>query len=278
MAELEIQENDKLEPEEEALLKVFKQNENSALKTFVGLYKGHYLNLFFSIIFFLLKSSPVWVLPIVTGNIINAATTKDNDAIHTIVVNIIIILIMVFQNILTNYIHTVLYAKTIRSVERDLRSSLIKRLQQLSIAYHNQMQSGRLQSKIMRDVEQIENLSSQVFITILSIVLNIIVALGVVIFKSLTVFTFFISTIPVAVIIIAIFSGRIKRYNTDYRKAMEETSVHVMEMVELIPVTRAHELEKQETKKIDNQLVNVAKKGLNLKMLIFNIRIVRFLY
>ena len=168
--------------------------------------------------------------------------------------------------------------KTIRSVERDLRSSLIKRLQQLSIAYHNQMQSGRLQSKIMRDVEQIENLSSQVFITILSIVLNIIVALGVVIFKSLTVFTFFISTIPVAVIIIAIFSGRIKRYNTDYRKAMEETSVHVMEMVELIPVTRAHELEKQETKKIDNQLVNVAKKGLNLKMLIFNIRIVRFLY
>ena len=111
MAELEIQENDKLEPEEEALLKVFKQNENSALKTFVGLYKGHYLNLFFSIIFFLLKSSPVWVLPIVTGNIINAATTKDNDAIHTIVVNIIIILIMVFQNILTNYIHTVLYAK-----------------------------------------------------------------------------------------------------------------------------------------------------------------------
>ncbi|WP_026885854.1 ABC transporter ATP-binding protein [Clostridium beijerinckii] len=259
--------NDKLEPGEEALLKIFKQNENSTLKTLVGIYKGHYLKLFLSIIFFLLKSSPVWVLPVVSANIINAATDKGDNAVHIIVINIIIILVMVLQNIPTNYVHTVLYAKTIRSVERELRSTLVKRLQQLSIAYHNQMQSGRLQSKIMRDVEQIENLSSQVFITILGIVLNIVAALGVVIFKSLTVFVFFLATIPVAVLIIVAFGGKIKRYNTDYRKEMEETSVRVMEMVELIPVTRAHALEKQETKKIDSQLVNVAKKGLKLDLI-----------
>jgi len=263
----EIKENDRLEPEEEALLKNFRQNENHTLKTFIGLYKGHYLSLFFSFVFFVLKSSPVWVLPIVTANIINAATNKDENAVHVIIVNMIVILIMILQNIVTNYIHTVLYAKAIRNVERDLRSSLVRKLQQLSIAYHNQMQSGRLQSKIMRDVEQIENLSSQVFITILGIVLNITVALGVVIFKSLTVFLFFVATIPVAVIIILAFTGKIKRYNTDYRKEMEETSVQVMEMVELIPVTRAHALEKQETKKMDNQLANVAQKGLKLDLI-----------
>lgn len=267
MISIDTKENNKLEPEEEALLKIFKQNENSPLKTLISIYKGHYLNLFFSIIFFLLKSSPVWVFPVISANIIDAVTYKEANAIYVIVINIIIILVMVLQNIPTNYVHTVLYAKTIRSVERDLRSTLVKKLQQLSIAYHNEMQSGRLQSKIMRDVEQIENLSSQVFITILGIVLNIVVALGVVIFKSLSVFLFFIATIPVAVIIIVAFSGKIKRYNTDYRKEMEETSVRVMEMVELIPVTRAHALEKQETKKIDNQLINVAKKGLKLDLI-----------
>jgi ABC-type multidrug transport system, ATPase and permease components len=258
---------EKLEPKEEALLKNFKQNENNTLRTLIGLYKGHYLNLLISIIFFILKSSPVWILPIVTSNIINAATNKDENAIHTILINIVIILVTVFQNVITNYIHTVLYAKTIRSVERNLRSSLVKKLQQLSIAYHNEMQSGRLQSKIMRDVEQIQILSSQVFITILGIGLNIIVALGVIIFKNFTVFLFFAATIPVAVIIIAVFSGKIKRYNSDYRKEMEETSVRVMEMVELIPVTRAHALERQETKKTDEQLKNVAKKGLKLDLI-----------
>jgi ATP-binding cassette, subfamily B, bacterial len=258
---------EKLEPKEEALLKNFRQNENNTLRTLVGLYKGHYLNLFISIIFFMLKSSPVWILPIVTSNIINAATSKDENAVHTIMINIVIILVTVFQNVITNYIHTVLYAKTIRRVERNLRSSLVKKLQQLSIAYHNEMQSGRLQSKIMRDVEQIQILSSQVFITILGIGLNIIVALGVIIFKNFTVFLFFAATIPVAVIIIAVFSGKIKRYNSDYRKEMEETSVRVMEMVELIPVTRAHALEMQETKKTDEQLRNVAKKGLKLDII-----------
>lgn len=258
---------EKLEPQEEALLKNFRQNENNTLRTLIGLYKGHYLNLFISIIFFMLKSLPVWILPIVTSNIINAATNKDENAVHTIIINIVIILVTVFQNVITNYIHTVLYAKTIRSVERNLRSSLVKKLQQLSIAYHNEMQSGRLQSKIMRDVEQIQILSSQVFITILGIGLNIIVALGVIIFKNFTVFLFFTATIPVAIIIIAVFSGKIKRYNSDYRKEMEETSVRVMEMVELIPVTRAHALEIQETKKTDEQLKNVAKKGLKLDLI-----------
>ena len=258
---------DKLQPEEEALLQNFRQNRNHTLRTLIGLYKGHYLNLCLSILFFIIKNSPVWVLPIVTSNIINAATNKPKNAVNIIIVNLIIIIILVLQNVLTNYIHTVLYAKAIRSIERDLRSTLVRKLQQLSIAYHNEMQSGRLQSKIIRDVEQIQNLSSQIFITILSIVLNISVALGVVIFKSLTVFVFFIGTIPVAVIIMTVFRGKIKSYNTDYRREMEETSVRVMEMVELIPVTRAHGLEKQETNKMDKQLINVAKKGLKLDLI-----------
>ena len=119
----------------------------------------------------------------------------------------------------------------------------------------------------MRDVEQVEALSSQIFISVLSIILNIFVAFGVVVFKSLTVFAFFLATIPVAVIIMVAFRTKIRSYNRDFRKEIEETSVRVMEMVELIPVTRAHALEKQETRKMNTQLSDVAKKGLKLDML-----------
>ena len=42
---------------------------------------------------------------------------------------------------------------------------MIVKLQQLSITYHKEMQSGRLQSKIMRDVEQVQTLASQIFIS-----------------------------------------------------------------------------------------------------------------
>lgn len=256
-----------LDASEKALLETFKRNEGNSLKILLGIYRGHYLKLFLSIMFFAVKHSPVWVLPIVTSNIINTATNKPDNSGTIILINILIMSFFVIQNVFSNYIHTWLYAKTVRGVEQGLRSSLVRKLQQLSITYHNEMQSGRLQSKIMRDVEQIETLSSQIFITVLSILLNICVAFGVVIFKSITVFLFFLATIPVAVCLMVTFKSKIKRYNSDFRREMEETSVRVMEMVELIPVTRAHALEKQETRKMDNQLEHVAEKGLKLDMI-----------
>jgi ATP-binding cassette subfamily B protein len=45
---------------------------------------------------------------------------------------------------------------------------------------------------------------------------------------------------------------------------METTSAKVMEMVELIPVTRAHALEDEEIDKMENQLSSVAKSGYRL--------------
>ena len=245
---------------------VFQKTRNHSLKTLLLLYKGHYMELFWSIVFFVMKHSPVWILPIATANIIDAATTPTNGTTKIIVLNVIFMVIMVGQNVLTNYIHTWLYAKTIRNVEKDLRGALVRKLQQLSISYHKEMESGRLQSKIMRDVEQVEILSSQVFISMLAIVLNVVVALGVVIFKDVTVFLFFGATIPIAVLIMVFFKGKIKRYNSEFRQEMEETSVHVMEMVEMIPVTRAHALEEEETSKMQIQLENVARKGLQLDM------------
>ena len=251
---------------ERELLNTFKRNQNHSLRTLLGIYKGHYLELFLSIVFFVIKHSPVWILPIVTANIINIATNPDEDAGRRILWNVIFMTIMVAQNVLTNYFHTLFYSRAIRNVEKNLRSALVRKLQQLSITYHNEMQSGRLQSKIMRDVEQIETLSRQIFISILSIILNVAVAFGIVINNSLTVFIFFVATIPVAVCIMVVFKGKIKQYNKEFRKNMEETSAHVMEMIEMIPVTRAHALEEKETTKMHHQLYHVAKSGLRLDM------------
>ena len=253
--------------DEDILLESFRRNENNSFKILIGLYKGQYFKLFLSVLFFAIKHSPVWVLPIVTANIINIATNPDENAARNICINAAVMIVLVAQNVLTNYFHVYFYAKVIRSVERGLRSSMVRKLQQLSITYHNEMQSGRLQSKIMRDVEQIETLSSQIFISVLSIILNIVVAFGVVMSSSLTVFWFFLATIPVAVLIRNVFKKTINTRNRDFRKEMEETSVKVMEMVELIPVTRAHALEDTETAKLDSQLKSVAQKGFKLDVI-----------
>ena len=190
-----------LDETEQKLLETFKRNRNNSLKTLIGIYKGHYLELFLSIFFFAIKHSPAWVLPIVTANIVNIATERGGDAGRKILIQVGIMVVLIAQNVLTNYFYTLFYARAIRNVERDLRCSLVRRLQQLSISYHNEMQSGRLQSKIMRDVEQIETLSKQIFISMLSIVMNIAVSFAVVVTKSMTVFVFFLAIINVNTLI-----------------------------------------------------------------------------
>lgn len=252
--------------EEAEMMHLFRQNRESNLRTLISLFKGHYLELTGSILFFILKHSPTWVLPVVTANIINAVTDHNGNITRILLLNTVIMIVFLVQNIPTNYIHTWLYAKTVRTVERELREALVCKLQQLSITYHKEMQSGRLQSKIMRDVEQIQNLASQIFISLLTIILNIAVSFGVVIFKSRIVFLFFLCTIPVSVVIIVGFKGKIKNHNRAFRKEMEETSAKVMEMVEMIPVTKAHALENQEAEKMSEQLRKVAEKGLELDM------------
>lgn len=247
---------------------VFAHNENRGVKTLLSLYKGNYWRLFFSFIFFCLKQSPVWVLPFFTGEIITAVVKPNDGTVAFVVVRVVILAGLLLLNIPFNYIHVRLYSKAVRKMEAGLRASLVRKLQQLSISYHKEMQSGRLQSKIMRDVEAIEGLSSQVFISLLAIITNIIAAVIAVIIKgNLTVLLFFLLAAPVAAVIIVSFRTRIRDRNSAFRKEIEDTSARVMEMVELVPVTRAHGLEEWEIDHTNNYLRRIAVKGYRLDVI-----------
>ncbi len=237
------------------------------MKVLLSLYKGNYGKLILSVIFFLIKHSPYLAIPIITSNIVNIATMPAEHSLSELWINIIVIAVLLAGNIPFHYLHVMFYSKAIRNVEAGVRCSLVKKLQELSIAYHKEMKSGRLQSKIMRDVEAIEMLSSQLFVGGLGIIANISVAIIVVLTKSPLVFCFFLLSIPVAAITVATFRGKMKKRNSEFRQEMEETSAKVMEMVELIPITRAHALEEEEVRKMDVQLSKVAKRGYKLDVI-----------
>lgn len=115
----------------------------------------------------------MWVLPIVTANIINDITSGSPDTIQNIIIQAIIMVALVVLNVPMNYLYTRYKSLATRYAETGLRKALVRKLQQLSISYHKETQSGRLQSKIMRDVEAVETLSTQMFLSILNIALNI---------------------------------------------------------------------------------------------------------
>lgn len=248
-------------------IECYKKHKGHPMQILLGLYKGNYHKFFLAVIFFFIKHAPVWVLPIVTANIINDITSGSSEIYQNIIIQAMIMIVLVALNVPMNYMYTRYKSLATRYAETGLRRALVRKLQQLSISYHKETQSGRLQSKIMRDVEAVETLSTQMFLSILNIALNIAIALIVTINKSLVVFIFFLLTTPIAAATMVFFRNVMKKRNNEFRKEMEETSARVMEMVELIPVTRAHALEEEEVQKMSGQLFAVAEKGYRLDVI-----------
>lgn len=245
----------------------YSRNKGSSVRTLLSLYRGNYGKLFLSTVCYIIKHSPVWALPIVTANIINYVTNPPENVAALIFRNAALIVAMILINIPANYLHTRFRSLATRSVEAGLRSTLVRKIQQLSISFHKEIESGRLQSKIMRDVEAVETLSSQMFVSLLNILINITVALSITVIKSHIVFCFFLLTIPVAALTIVVFKRPMKQHNRDFRHEMESTSAEVMEMVEMLPITKAHALEETESERMGKHLIKVAAEGYRLDII-----------
>ena len=217
-------------------------------------------------LFFLLKHSPALLSPLLIANVVNGVIEGGEAGSRAIFINVGIWLGLLSIHLPANWIHNQLKSRVIRNTEAGLRAALVRKLQELSIPYHTGSQSGRLQSKIMRDVEAVETLSSQLFVNMLNIVMNLVITLSITAVKNRLILVFFVLVAPVAAGAVVAFRTKIHRENRSFRQGMEETSARVMEMVEMVPVARAHALEDKEAARISALLEETANRGYRLDM------------
>lgn len=224
-------------------------------------------NLFISFLFLVVKHSPALILPIIIGKVLNAIITPDDSTIHNLIVYSAIILLLFFQNIFTHTWFIKFLSKANRSIEKGLRYSLIKRMQELSISFHNQFASGKLQAKVLRDVESIEILNRQMMNMVVTGLITIIFAMIATLLHNWFIALFYLVTVPISTVLIRIFQKQMAQRNKEYRNEIEVFSAKVNEMVQMIPITRAHGVESAEINKMDQQLIRVKEKGILLDII-----------
>lgn len=225
------------------------------------IYKGHYLKLLVSMILYIIKDSPTWIIPIVMRKLIDIVTTGTDDFFSKAIPLLVFCVIILLINIPLDFLHVKLFSLARRNVEAGLRGAMITKLQQLSISFHRKNHSGKIQSKVIRDVENIEMLTFQVFITFIGIFVNMLITISIIISSSLTVFVFFLICVPIAAATMLAFRKPMVVRNHELRNELENASANVAEMIELIPITRAHALEKHEIERMSTILKNLAEKG-----------------
>lgn len=243
---------------------IFAQNRKHPIKLLLNLYRGSYWLLIKSAFYYMIQLSPVTLTPIITANIINIAADFENHSLRELILNALFLAVFIIQNVFSTYLSTKHRSLANRRVEYQLRSSMARKLHQLSLSFHKEMQSGRIQSKIMRDVENVEALTPNLFMTCVSIIVTLLPAVIITIIRNPIVFLFYLIMVPIAIIMVRLFEGRLKQSNSDYRHEVENTSAQVMEILNLLPITKAHALEKPTLNRLDWQLGRMVSTALHL--------------
>ena len=252
---------------EQSFIDSYLSSDTRPIRILFRIYRRFWRELLVSMFFYFLKTSPVLALPIVTSNNINVVAYETGDmVVPHLLMNIGVMVLLLLLNIPTHMLYVRYHSMVVRRVEAGLRGAMVRKLQQLSITFHKEMQSGRIQSKLMRDVETVQSLSDQIFSNIPGVLINMITALTVVITTQPTMFVFFMLCIPTAVATVRLFRNGISRRNSEYRQNMETASAGLMDMVEMTQITRAHALENREIKKMTARLNEVANTGFRLDM------------
>ena len=68
----------------------YRRHQGHPIKILISLYKGNYHKFVLAVITFFIKHSCVWVLPIVTANIINDVTTSNPNTIRNIIFYVVL--------------------------------------------------------------------------------------------------------------------------------------------------------------------------------------------
>lgn len=257
---------DVLLDENDTFLSAFERNKRKPAKTLFMLYKGNYLRIMLTFILLALRDVVVVVAPIITAKIIDIATVQKEGSIREILCCFLVLVTLVIFNVVMGISAGKVINRVLRSVEANLRSVIVRKLQMLSIDYHKHMQSGKLQSKLLRDVEAVTELSRSLIGNsgIFPVLYALIGAIGVTVTRNRIVFLFILILGPVAVILTRIFRSRLGKDNRKFREENENMSAKMSEMMEMIPVTKAHGVEDKEVEIMESRLKQLAKAGYRL--------------
>ncbi len=214
---------------------------------------------------FVVKDSPIWLLPVVTSAIVDIVVA--GGPLRSLIGLGVGAFVLLMLNLPMHIVFIRLFFGTSRDLGAQLRNALTQRLQSLSIGFHSRSNAAVIQSKVVRDVENVELMFQQAGpagLSASSVILGAVTMTAFAVPQFLVVYSI---TVPIAAVLTIMMRNRSARRNEEFRREVERLSSQVGEMASLIPVTRAHGLEHVAAERVARSAEGVRDAGLNLDLL-----------
>jgi ATP-binding cassette, subfamily B, bacterial len=234
------------------------------IRTLAYLFREDRARLGLGVLAYFVKHSPTFLLPLVTADLIDIVVK--HRPISGLWIDSGILLLLLMLNLPGHLLYVRCFSHSIRRMGVRLRSALVWRLQHLTIGYHSRVSAGVLQAKVIRDVEAIEQAAQQTSDTGIGALVTLIGATVIIAFRDPVWLPVFAGLVPVTVLLAMALRKPMKQDNESFRAQVEQLSSRVVEMTNLIPITRAHGLERDAYKRVDGTLRRVLAAGLRLDL------------
>ena len=216
---------------------------------------------------FVIKQSPASLMPLAVGMIVDALTPLHDGSFRRVLWIAGVYLLLLAQN---PFLHTAfarIMSGLLRHMQFNLRSALVERLQQLAVSFHEDKQSSALQTKILRDVDAIDGLCRYLMLNGLNGLLVILYVTVIALVRQPILALYFLVTVPAGIALLKLFDRRFKEQYKALRIETEQMNTRVGEMLQMLPVTRAHGLEEQETRSVRSVFQRLSERGLQVDTL-----------
>jgi ATP-binding cassette subfamily B protein len=236
-------------------------------RTLWNLFADQHGRVFGAVGLYIIKQTPASLMPLAVGMVVDAMTSGGPGAFRKILWIAGIYFLLLLQNPLVHTTFVRLMSGALRHMQFNLRSALIERLQQLSITFFEEKQTSALQTKILRDVDAIDGLCRHLMNTGLNGVLVIIYVTVIALVKQPLLALYFLITVPAGVALLKLFDRRFREQYQAMRVETEQMNARVGEMLQMLPVTRAHGLESIETRSVRSVFERIRERGLQVDTL-----------
>ncbi|GAA1985360.1 ABC transporter ATP-binding protein [Isoptericola halotolerans] len=214
---------------------------------------------------FTVKEVPLWFLPVITGAVIDIVA--EGGSVTSVLLWFALAAVLLAQNYPHHIVYTRNFMTVVRGTGARLRNALVEHLQGLSIGYYARSSAALVQSKVVRDVENVEMMLQQVTHPLLSALMVLVGAVTMTAIKVPEFLPVYALAIPTALLIRRAMARRSRTRNELFRREMESFATQVGEMASLIPVTRAHGLERTATTRVASGADDVRRAAFSLDML-----------
>ncbi|HEX3354291.1 MAG TPA: ABC transporter ATP-binding protein [Terriglobales bacterium] len=150
-------------------------------------------------------------------------------------------------------------------VTHDLRRTLYSRIQQLSLAYHDEKRSGDLISRVTSDIDAIQSFINTALLGALINLITLVGMIGVMLYLNWRFTLIALSVAPILFLVVYTYTRRIKKASREVRKKEGEIVSVIEEVLSSIRVVKAFAREDYERRRLEEESLESVEIGLRAR-------------